>query len=160
MVTFDIDIPTDTDWPWMLQAHARTVWENLPAERRQGVSLQVLLERVAQQVGKLRGPDGPPYQAYVARDAQGNRAGFIWVEVTQSSFTGERLAIIIELFVTNSFRRQGVGQRLIARAEAWALAQGLPRISLNVSAHNSPAQALYTTAGYVVEHIRMNKELQ
>jgi ribosomal protein S18 acetylase RimI-like enzyme len=62
-----------------------------------------------------------------------------------------RFAGIMDLYVTSSFRRKGIGTQLIASAKEWAMARGLEYIELmvlneNVSGMNFYIQSKFTTA--------------
>ncbi|MBC8332934.1 MAG: GNAT family N-acetyltransferase [Anaerolineae bacterium] len=97
-------------------------------------------------------------QVFIARIEDQN-VGYIWVGQVRRVFTGEMQAHILNLFVTNEFRGQGVGARLLKRAEAWAREHHLTRIGLSVAAHNSIAIGLYEKLGYEIETQRMIKIL-
>ncbi|WP_197917002.1 ribosomal protein S18-alanine N-acetyltransferase [Thiosulfatihalobacter marinus] len=58
-------------------------------------------------------------------------------------------AELLTIAVAPTARRQGLGRILLARFEAAAEARGARRVFLEVAADNSPAQALYESAGYV-----------
>lgn len=154
---FRIGPPREPDWPWMLQAHAHTAWEFLPPDRRQGVTVELLQERLGGQLARMHALDDPTCTVFVARDAEGNAAGFLWIEEAHSGFTGETDAYITEVYVSPAYRRQGAGRLLLARAEAWAHARGLQRISLNVAAHNTGAKQLYDAMAFQTESVRMGK---
>jgi 3-phosphoshikimate 1-carboxyvinyltransferase len=59
-----------------------------------------------------------------------------------------RYAVVENLGVTASARRQGVGRRLMEQAHAWAAAQGAATVELNVFEFNQAAMALYRELGY------------
>ena len=56
-------------------------------------------------------------------------------------------AMIHALDVLEPFRRQGLAQKLIARAADWALGLGAVNLSLVVTHANAPARALYARMG-------------
>jgi ribosomal protein S18 acetylase RimI-like enzyme len=107
----------------------------------------------------VRKDEGFPNQAFVARTADGTLAGFIWVARTHNDFTGLLEASLLNQYVAEPYRGQGLGRSLMETAEGWALEQGLPRISLSVGVHNTIGQRLYESLGYQVETLRMTKQL-
>ncbi len=147
------------DWPWMLSAHAQTAWDSLRPEHRAAVPLAHVQQKVAAQQAAMRGAQAHPHAALVARTPDGERAGFVLVEETQSGLTGERLAWVTLLYVAEAHRRRGVARRLLAAAERWASGLGLTRIGLSVAARNDAARALYEAEGYEVDLVRMAKEV-
>jgi ribosomal protein S18 acetylase RimI-like enzyme len=95
----------------------------------------------------------------MAKTDEGTPAGFVWVAKTHNDFTGQLEASLLNQYVADPYRGQGLGRRLMETAEEWAGQQGLQRISLSVGAHNKLAQKLYETLGYQVEMLRMTKKL-
>ena len=70
-------------------------------------------------------------------------------------FTGEDDAYIGELAVAPDAIRTGVGRRLVRTAEAWALREGLRRVSLHTGAANATARAFYEALGFREEDVRL-----
>ncbi|MBR8342484.1 GNAT family N-acetyltransferase [Burkholderia ambifaria] len=77
--------------------------------------------------------------------AGGRLAGF--VAITES-WNG--MAEIAELAVDRACRRQGIGQYLLAAAEAWARSRGFGFMRLETQANNVAACCTYARAGFVV----------
>lgn len=73
---------------------------------------------------------------------------------------GDNHAVIEELVVTASCRRQGIGKRLILEAEKRICADGVRHIQLNVFSFNSGAQTLYESLGYNPLYLRLGKTSQ
>ncbi len=84
--------------------------------------------------------------------------GFVALS-TRTHFTGDLHAYIGELVVDRNVERQGVGRLLLRAAERWALEHGFDAITLNTGAANTAARALYASAGYADEDIRLIKRL-
>lgn len=155
---FWIEKATERDWPWIVQGQVEIAWARLGRECQE-VSRQTVEEHVAQQVAKLRQEEGFPNEAFIAKTDEGTPAGFVWVAKTHNDFTGQLEASLLNQYVAEPYRSQGLGRRLMQTAEEWARQQGLPRISLSVGAHNTLAQRLYETLGYQVDMLRMTKKL-
>jgi GNAT superfamily N-acetyltransferase len=58
-------------------------------------------------------------------------------------------AVVQSLVVDAQSRGSGVGAALMADAEAWARAKGLPSVALYTSIGRDPAHAFYKRIGYV-----------
>lgn len=155
-----IDPATQDDWAWMLPRYVETAWASMSVDRRQATDRERVRQQLESQIEAFCGPEGAPNRAYVARDAGGQRLGFVWVIESVSGFTAQPFAWLMCLYVEAAVRRQGLGRRLMEHVEAWARERGLAQIVLNVSAGNLPARELYVSLGYQVETMRMTKGLQ
>jgi len=69
-------------------------------------------------------------------------------------------AWVAELFVREAHRGQGLGEALMARAEAHARALGVYKIELSVVAHNQAAHRFYERLGYRDRSQIMSKRLR
>jgi ribosomal protein S18 acetylase RimI-like enzyme len=110
--------------------------------------------------------DGPPTEGALAarvRTADSCRTG-IWIALVDAEVAGwceaaryaparlEHVAVLT-LAVAAPFRRRGCGAALLAEAERWARRVGVRKLSLAVRGGNRGAQALYRSAGFVVEGV-------
>jgi ribosomal protein S18 acetylase RimI-like enzyme len=156
---FQIEPATESDWPWIVQGEIEIAWVRLGAEQQKRTGRQVIEEAVARRVERLR--ENPDFAtvAFVARADDGTLAGFVWVAKDQNDFTGQLQASLLNQYVAEPYRSQGLGHRLLETAEEWARQQGLPRISLSIGACNTLGQRLYESLGYQVETLRMVKQL-
>ena len=68
-------------------------------------------------------------------------------------------AFISDLVVLPAYRDQGVGQRLLHTAEAYARAQGAATLELEVLPTNEQALRLYTRQGFRPHHVLLKKPL-
>lgn len=157
---FHLTSPEPDDWSWMARIHAETAHDSLPPIRRDRITVEQIQKGLVSQVLAMQTVGTLAHEAIIARDEQGNRAGFIWVEEVVSNFTGEKLAYISEVYVVENYRRHGLGRMLLDAADKWARERGLHRIALNVSAYNDPARKLYESSDYQAETVRMAKELK
>ena len=159
MADIDLETPSDGDWAWITENYVETAWSTLTAERQQRVSKQVVKDCIAGQIANFREKHGMANQVFIARDKNGDHAGFIWVGQSRSGFTGVVQAYILSIYVADAHRGQGLGHLLMSRAEEWAREHKFPSIGLSVAAHNVSAITLYKRLGYETETFRMSKEL-
>jgi ribosomal protein S18 acetylase RimI-like enzyme len=157
--TFRIEPASVSDWPWILQGEVEIAWARLGPRGRQEVDRHTVVERTAKRVSQLRQDVGFPNRAFLARTEDGTLAGYVWVAKTHNDFTGRLEASLLNQYVAEPYRGEGLGHRLMETAEDWALQQGLPRISLCVGAQNAIGRRLYESLGYHAEALRMTKPL-
>ena len=118
-------------------------------------------ERLAQLCGQLGYPVSPEalsqrldaieasddHVVYVAALPGGQVIG--WVQVcARRLLVAGRLAEIEGVVVDQQHRRHGVGQRLMARAEDWARAQGCEAVQVRSNVVRQEAPRFYPALGY------------
>lgn len=74
-------------------------------------------------------------------------AGYAHLRVTRDLVT-EETAEVVTLLVAKPYRRSGVGRRLVAAAETWALESGRARLLLRTDVVRTDAHAFFTAMGY------------
>jgi GNAT superfamily N-acetyltransferase len=84
---------------------------------------------------------------FIAQDGA-DAVGFAQLYPSFSSVSLSRVLVLNDLFVAEAGRRKGTASKLLMDIEAYALAVGATRISLNVARHNSSAQELYVSQGW------------
>lgn len=114
--------------------------------------LALLFERCAQYRGRI----------FVA-EREGRVVGFTAVQAAVARHgpdePPEPYAKVSDLIVLPVARRAGVGRALLARAEAFARAEGARILRLDVLARNSHARALYTSLGFRERRLELEKVL-
>jgi GNAT superfamily N-acetyltransferase len=113
--------------------------------------------------GRLTGPalviaEGPPSPASGFGGA-GARLGFAFLEPAIDYFSGDRHGHVGMIAVTEAAEGRGAGAALMRAAEAWARANGYPKLTLNVFDGNHRARQMYERVGYHVETVRYVKIL-
>ncbi len=156
---FSIAPARDEDWHWIAEQHIATAWASLTPNLQAAIVRETVAARVQEQIENTRKEHGSTNQAFVARDAGDHYSGFVWVDQITSRFTDRTQAYLLELFVAEPFRGQGIGKALIAIAEEWAKRKGFDSIGLSVAAHNSAVIGLYDRCEFTTETLRMNKSL-
>jgi ribosomal protein S18 acetylase RimI-like enzyme len=71
-----------------------------------------------------------------------------------------RVALIDNVVVRAGHRGRGIGSKLIAHAERWAIEQGAAAMELHVWSTNTSAKRLYEGLGYVTRLVRMERSLE
>ena len=70
-----------------------------------------------------------------------------------------RYACISDVIVREGFRRRGIGESLVERAQNWARDKGVTIVELNVYEFNRAAIAFYEKLGYTAASRKMWKKL-
>ena len=105
-----------------------------------------------------RGLATPNNHLYEIRDQTGDRTvGFLWFATVARGNTN--VAYVYQLEVHPEFRRRGHARAAFEAMESLAVAMGLSSIGLHVFGHAPGAQALYSSLGYHVTGINMQKRL-
>lgn len=81
-------------------------------------------------------------------EAGGRAVGMCSVQTLVSTAEGGPVGLVEDLVVHPAHRGRGLGRALLARAEAWAEAQGLRRLQLLADRENRPALAFYAARGW------------
>ncbi|NJM57844.1 MAG: GNAT family N-acetyltransferase [Synechococcales cyanobacterium RU_4_20] len=85
--------------------------------------------------------------------------GCLWMGTAVDQVRGDRHGHIFLLYIAPEHRRQGLGRQLMQVAEAWAVARGDRKLSLQVFSHNTAALALYQSLGYQPQSVALIKSL-
>jgi ribosomal protein S18 acetylase RimI-like enzyme len=95
---------------------------------------------------------------YVAELPGRGIVGFLWVSALWLEHEAVQDVVLVkDISVVPEARGQGVGRRLMEEAEAFAQVHGAERVTLQVTASNEPAVALYRSLGYEVDRYYMSK---
>ena len=80
---------------------------------------------------------------FVARE-QGEPAGYVALRGEEGG------AVVVEqLFIAPGHERHGIGHRLLAYAEGYAIANRAPSLRIVVEENNQPARSFYRRSGFV-----------
>ena len=84
----------------------------------------------------------------IAHDKDGTTLGFAQLYPSFSSEKARPMFILNDLFVIPASRRLGVGRLLLEAAADFGRKAGAASLTLATAVSNTPAQALYETAGW------------
>jgi len=107
--------------------------------------------------GALSGAPGA--EVLVAAGAGDERLGFVHLHAATDFFTGEPHGHVSDIVVAPAAQGRGVGQALMAAAEAWARGRGYRLLSLHVFDGNARARAFYARLGYQPDIRKLVKPL-
>ncbi|MDP2471126.1 MAG: GNAT family N-acetyltransferase [Candidatus Palauibacterales bacterium] len=95
----------------------------------------------------------------VAEDEAGSVVG--WIHVFRSPrLGGEPFAELGGLVVTEGLRGHGIGSRLVAEAESWALGQGIATLRIRTRTTRNDARLFYEDLGFVLTKTQVVFERQ
>ena len=89
-------------------------------------------------------------QAVFVADAGSRLVGFVEASLHPHAIGCEHAPVgyVEGWYVAPELRRTGIGRRLLAAAEAWALARGCREMASDAHPHNGVSQAAHRAAGY------------
>lgn len=148
-----IRLAEEDDDDFILEQIPRFVDFTLPPWRRR----QECIEGIRRDLLRHLEEQPPNSHLFVAVDGHGVRAGFIHLQRTRDFFNGGRNCHIADIAVAPSHEGQGVGKLLLAHAEAWASTHRCQWMTLAVFPGNQRARALYESAGYAPDLLRLAK---
>ncbi len=154
-----IEMADDEDWEEIMPGYIEGTYLSLGPGERDEMGPSTLRERAAMQAEWIRSPEGFFNQAFVARTADGQMVGHVWIARVLNQFTGRSEALVLNIFVEEEFRNRGAAKRLMRVVEEWAEGQDLERVGLTVGVDNEPAVRLYEDLGYSPESQRMCRRL-
>lgn len=97
---------------------------------------------------------------FVAR-REGKVVGFVQFSTEVGTYRMDVDRGVVEnLYVDPDHRGQGIGTRLLERAETALDAEGITVVGLEVMASNEAARRFYRDQGYAVHRVRMEKSLE
>lgn len=128
----------------------------LPAWRRRGDCAQGVRADIARHLTE----QPPGSHVYVAEDDDGERVGFIHLQLVRDFFTPTQNCHISDLAVARGRDGEGIGRALLAYAERFGREHRCRHVQLAVFPGNTRALALYERSGFGIEMLRMMKPLR
>lgn len=109
--------------------------------------------------GEMLQNHGPGYLLVMAENGKGERFGVAVAAERADEVTGEPLAHLALLAVTDKMEGKGVARALLGEVEAWARERGYRLLNLAVFATNGRGRAFYEAAGFSDDTLTMTKPL-
>jgi len=153
---FTIRPATPGDTAFILSLAPRFVAFELPKGRRKretAAAIRADIESVLRQAS-------PAHHFFVSEDPNGQRTGFLHLQVQRDFFSGVRACHVADLAVASGHDGRGIGRALLAHAEAWAKGHRCKLLTLAVFPGNTRARALYERTGFAADLLRMIKPLK
>ncbi|MGB2833417.1 MAG: GNAT family N-acetyltransferase [Methylotenera sp.] len=90
---------------------------------------------------------------FVAENSHQALIGFCQIYPSFCSVIAAKIGVLYDLFVDSTARNTGAGRALMLAAHEYAAKNGMQRLELTTAKTNQPAQALYTSLGWVRDEI-------
>ncbi|MGH8214786.1 MAG: GNAT family N-acetyltransferase, partial [Rhodanobacteraceae bacterium] len=97
---------------------------------------------------------------FLAGDANGKSVGFLHLQVQRDFFSSERTCHVSDIAVAAGHEGRGIGRMLLEYAQRWAKQHRCKLLTLSVFPGNARARALYESAGFVPDLLRMLKPVR
>lgn len=146
---------TPEDRKWILDLAPRLHDFGPPPYRPRDVMDRAVVASID---GALTGAT-PGADVLVAEGADGAPLGFVHLHGARDFFTGEEHGHVSDIVVKADAEGRGVGQALMAAAEAWARGRGYRLLSLHVFDGNARARTFYAGLGYQPDISKLIKPL-
>jgi GNAT superfamily N-acetyltransferase len=101
-----------------------------------------------QRRGLARMLEEPERRLVLVAEAGGLAVGMVTAQLLVSTAEGGEAALIEDMVVAASARRQGLGRRLLGAAAEWSRRKGATRLQLLVDRTNHPALLFYDRMGW------------
>ena len=144
----------DTDF--ILSLAPRFVAFDLPKGRGKRKTLAGIRGRIERDLRELPSSD----RFFVVEDATGQRIGFLHLQIQRDFFSAVRACHISDLAVAAGHDGQGIGHALLEHSRQWAKDNRCKLLTLSVFSGNARARALYESAGFGPDLLRMIKPLR
>lgn len=151
-----IRLATADDDDFILGLVGRFVEFELPPWRRRGECAHGIRNDIERHLAE----QPPGSHVFVAENADGERVGFVHLQLAIDYFTPAQNCHVSDLAVAPAFDGQGFGAALLAHAEAWARAHHCRHVTLAVFPGNARARALYERNGFGIDVLRMAKPVR
>jgi ribosomal protein S18 acetylase RimI-like enzyme len=103
--------------------------------------------------------DGQVFVAEIAGQVVGFVCVWACVQPDEPDDDPTQYAYVSDLVVGPTYRRRGIGRRLLSAAEGYARARGATSLCIGVLARNAAARRLYESAGFEEYDVELAKRL-
>ena len=146
--------PGDTDF--ILSLVPRFVAFELPKGRRKRETVAAIRTDIESVLRRA----SPANHFFVSEDPDGQRTGFLHLQLQRDFFSGVRACHVSDLAVMPAHVGRGIGRALLAHAETWARQHRCKLLTLAVFPGNTRARALYERNGFAADLLRMAKPVR
>lgn len=114
--------------------------------------MKLMLERCQRYLGKI-------FVAEIAGSVVGYASIWARVENDEPDAAPKEYGLVSDLVVLGQYRGQGIGRKLLARAEAYARDCNVQWLRIYVLATNETARSMYESLGFRENEIQLEKKL-
>lgn len=103
-----------------------------------------------------------PTSCLLVADANGEVVGYVFgviVDLAPEMFMHDASGFLADIYVSDSYRRQGIGRRLVEGLAAWFSEKGLRYFEWHVAARNEESVAFWHSVGGRNVMLRMRAEI-
>ncbi len=103
--------------------------------------------------------DMPGSFLFIAETDEGQRAGFLHIQISSDFFSGRSNCHVSDLVIAKGWDGKGLGRALLEYAERFAREHQCERLTLSVFPGNERARKLYDEFGFHTDILRLAKPL-
>ncbi len=107
------------------------------------------VDQVKQQRGLKMILENPSGRCLLVAEYQQKIIGMCSAQLLISTAEGDWKALIEDVVVAESYRRLGIGKKLLAEIQEWAVGQGAKRLDLLADCNNSAGLSFYDNTHWV-----------
>jgi ribosomal protein S18 acetylase RimI-like enzyme len=126
--------------------------------RRLRAEIQEEIRRTAGALPMVLGA-GTPFRLFTAIDEKDAFIGYLLLKIEIDCFTGQKQVLVVDYAVVPEFRRRGVGNFLIEKAELHARQEGIGAVAALVTSSNEPSLRAFLKRDYMEECVLLLKRL-
>ena len=149
----------DSDWPFIERGLCETNWQDLTEDQKLVLTKAESDRHIIEDFQRYLRTEQFKFRVFIATALSGEPVGYISVGELQNPAVGLPLGGILDFWVDPSFRRQGIGTRLLQYALDYIASYGYSHASILVSVRNS-AKRIYEKAGFYVDRQIMVKAIK
>jgi ribosomal protein S18 acetylase RimI-like enzyme len=149
----------DSDWPFVERGLCETNWQDLTEDQKLVLTKAESDMHIIEDFQRYLRTQQFKFRVFIATVERGEPVGYISVGELQNPAVGLPMGGILDFWVEPSFRRQGIGTRLLQYALDHITSHGYSHASILVSVHNS-AKRIYEKAGFYADRQIMVKAIK
>jgi ribosomal protein S18 acetylase RimI-like enzyme len=152
----DIRPATSEDKDFILSLVPRFVTFDLPRGRRKRDVMAALRADLEHALREKPAKD----HFFIGVGADGDSVGFLHLQVQRDFFSSERTCHVSDIAVAAGHEGRGIGRTLLEYSQQWAKQHRCKLLTLSVFPGNARARALYESAGFAPDLLRMIKRVR
>ena len=150
----------ESDLTFIHEGLSETNWQDIPSDQREVVTREEADKKVSDDFARFRREKRFKFKVFVATSEDVRPVGYVSVGELMNPTVGIRLGSVLDFWVSERFRSQGIGSALLDYALSYIKKQGYSHASIMVSTSNQRALQMYAKRGFVPDRIHLVKRIR